>query len=218
MDLADYVKDIFDENNFRLARSINYSTTHPWYAPFTKDLPSALRRVIYNKLEDAPLKEKYDYKGSIGAGILADVFWFGCRHPDLAPSWQKGFYIVYLLSNDGKRLYLSLILGTEVVATPLQLNAKARELKIFKDQIVSTLKADAAGVDGLNLNPFNFGKISLGGKSCLARAYEIANIFSIRYDSKDGMPTEQQLEDDLKKFLVVYKRCLTLFRGNVPNC
>lgn len=217
MELADYVKGIFDENNFRLARNIDYSKNHPWYIPFTKDLPYALKRVV-EKLELAPLKAKYDYEGSIGAGKLADVFWFGCRHPDLAPSWQEGFYIVYLLSNDGKRLYLSLILGTEVVFSPKQLALKAQELNVSKAHITSELKADAMGENGLNLDPFNFGMISLGGTSCLARAYEIANIFSIRYDSKDGMPTEQQLEDDLKKFLDVYKRCLTLFRGNVPNC
>ena len=217
MEFANYVEGIFDKNNYRLARNVDYSKTHPWYIPFTKDLPTALKKVV-NKLEDAPLKAKYDYEGSIGAGKLADVFWFGCRHPDLAPSWQKGFYIVYLLSNDGRRLYLSLILGTEVVFTPKQLAQKAQELNVSKAHIISKLKANTMGEDGLNLNPFNFGKISLGGKSCLARAYEIANIFSIRYDSKDGMPTKQLLEEDLKKFLNVYKRCLTLFRGNVPNC
>lgn len=59
MEFADYVKEIFDENKYRLARSIEYTKTHPWDAPFTQDLPSALKKVI-DKLESAPLKARYD--------------------------------------------------------------------------------------------------------------------------------------------------------------
>lgn len=217
MELVDYVKEIFDARNFALAQSFYATKSNPWCKPFTEDLPSALKKVV-NKLERAPLKVSYEYKGSIGTGKLADVFWFGCRHPDLAPSWQQGFYIVYLLSNDGKRLYLSLILGTEVVFTPQQLKEKAKDLKESKERIISKLEGDTAGVDGLKLDEFNFNMISLGGKSNLARAYEMANIFSIMYDSRNGIPTEERLEHDLGKFLAVYKRCLTLFRDKVPNC
>ena len=217
MEFAEYVKEIFDANNYRLARNVNYSKEHPWYDPFTKILPSALKKIV-DVLETAPLKNSYDYEGSIGAGRLADVFWFGCRHPHLAPTWQKGFYIVYLLSNDGTRLYLSLILGTEIVFSAEELAMKAEQLRGPKSLIISTLQANVAGVNGLDLRPFNFGQISLGGRSNLARAYEIANIFSIKYDSRVEIPSEAKLEENLGNFWAVYKRCLTLFGENVPNC
>lgn len=218
MELEDYVRNIFNERNYQLARSIDYSKTHPWFVPFTKDLPSVLKRLVNRLEESEPLKDRYVYEGSIGAGKLADIFWFGFRHPKLAPSWQEGFYIVYLLSNDGKRLYLSLILGTEIVFSQAELEKKALELQSAKDQVLNALRNDAMGVDGLDLQPFNFGQVSFGGSSNLARAYEIANIFSIKYDSEVQIPSEEQLENDLGKFLAVYKRCVTLFQEYVPNC
>lgn len=216
MELTDYIKEIFDERNFNLARSFQATKLNPWYKTYTEDLPSVLKKLV-NKLEEAKIKDSYKYEGSIGAGKRAEVFWFGCRHPELALTWSDGFYIVYLLSSDGKRLYLSLILGTEIIASTTELEIKSHLLEQEKNRITADLKAVAGGSDGLDLSTFDFGNIKLGC-SPLAKAYEIASILNIMYDSKDGAPSQEQLENDLSNFLVVYKRCRFIYSGKkVPN-
>lgn len=217
MELAKYIESFFDERIFKLSQEYHAGKENPWYNVYTKELPSVMRQLV-NQLEDAEIKNNYEYEGSIGVGRRAEVFWFGCKHPMLAPTWNKGFYLVYLLSGDGKRLYLSLMLGTEIVASDVELENRSRELYAEKKKITADLRAAAGGAEGLDLSPFSFERIHLG-KTPLARAYEIASILSIMYDSKDGVPSQGQLEKDLKNFLVVYKRCRFIYNGkDVPNC
>lgn len=217
MELNNYINEFFDGRNYNIAKTIPFGKDNPLYGVFTKDLPSCLRRLV-NKLDDTPIAKKYEYNGSIGKGGFADVFWFGCKLPLLAPSWHEGFYIVYLLSKDAQSLYLSLMLGTEIIFTKAEFEQKVKDLRIPKEELTSILQKDIAGADGIDLTPFDFGKIQLGD-TYLAKAYEIANIFSIKYDSTEGAPTQTKIEDDLKNFLEVYKRCAFIYDGKkVPNC
>lgn len=217
MELNDYIKEFFDGRNYNIAKTLPFGKDNPLYGVFTKDLPSCLRRLT-KKLDNTAIAQKYEYNGSIGKGRFADVFWFGCKLPFLAPSWHEGFYIVYLLSKDAKKIYLSFILGTEIIFTKAEFEQKITELRSSKEELITTLQKNTAGADGLDLSPFDFGKIQLGD-TYLAKAYENANIFSIKYDSKDETPTQIKIEEDLKKFLTVYKRCAFVYNGKkVPNC
>lgn len=73
MNLSDYISEIFNQDNFKTAKSIKYSKEHPWNKLFTKTIPFCLKEMV-NELETAPIKNNYEYEGSIGVGKLADVF------------------------------------------------------------------------------------------------------------------------------------------------
>lgn len=110
-------------------------------------------------------------------------------------------------------------MGTEVIASQKQLDEKKELLSKEKEQILDDLKNDASINGVIDLSPFDFGDIHVGD-AFLAKAYEIASIFNIKYDSANGSPSIEKLKGDLKQFLDVYKRCRTIYgsRKSIPNC
>src|SRR5689334_4180410 len=54
-------------------------------------------------------------KGSAGAGNWAAVPWVALFEPSVTSTATAGYYVVYLLSSDGKTLHLSLNQGTTAV-------------------------------------------------------------------------------------------------------
>ena len=79
--------------------------------------PDDARRKRFKKpLEtDAPkiinefdfITDDYLVEGSVGKGLTSHVPWIAVFYKKITTSAEKGVYIVYLLSKDGKRLYLT---------------------------------------------------------------------------------------------------------------
>ena len=55
----------------------------------------------------------YKIKSSMGQGRWAIIPWVRIFQQDISPSAKEGFYIVYLFTNDYKKVYLSLNQGWE---------------------------------------------------------------------------------------------------------
>ena len=72
-----------------------------------------IRQVIPEAILTFPLlnNETYLVKGSIGQGNWAAVPWICIFDKRVTTSAQRGVYIVYLLSEDGNTLYLTLNQG-----------------------------------------------------------------------------------------------------------
>lgn len=68
-----------------------------------EEIPEALR----NKLS----LTDYVIKGSIGNGNFASIPWIAIMDKEITTSTRKGFYIVFLFSSDGQRIYLTLNQG-----------------------------------------------------------------------------------------------------------
>ena len=212
MQLQDIFNKIFDSNAYRDAKIASYSKRNPFYIFFEEEIPRAMRTIV-NRLQ-YPLTISYECKGSIGAGVLADTFWFNVMNPKITQDPQRGVYIVYLVAPAGDCIYLCLIQSTGIVMSEAQLEQiesglKDRSKKIyeaFHQSLIDQGKLDA-------LEKFKVGSINLGARlSLTSRAYEIAVIMSKAYKKLNGVPVEADLLDDLKAMLDVYTRYYTLER------
>lgn len=141
-------------------------------------------------------REKYLITASVGAGNWAMIPWICIFDRSITTTATKGVYIVYLLSKDSKRLYLTFNQGcTEIrnqhtrLETINIMHQKAEEIRaIIQNQGFS------AGCD-----------IDLGeGLTELGVLYREGTIFYKRYDV-DAVPKEEELRNDLSRMMGVYK-------------
>ncbi|MBR6125740.1 DUF3578 domain-containing protein [Candidatus Saccharibacteria bacterium] len=213
MQLQDIFNKIFDAEEYLSAKRASYSKTNPFYKFFDDDIPRAMRTIV-NQLQ-YPLTITYECKGSIGAGVLADTFWFNVMNPQITNDPQKGVYIVYLVAPAGDSIYLCLIQSTGIIMSDAQLDQIKPKLKERAKKIHDAFNQSLVDQGCLDaLDKFKFGSINLGPNlSLTSRAYEAAVILSKTYDKSSDVLTEMDLRDDLKAMLDVYKRYYTLERS-----
>ena len=140
-------------------------------------------------------REKYKIEGSAGKGNWAAVPWICIFDRSITISATKGIYIVYLLSKDSKRLYLTFNQGcTEIRDT----HSKRETIQIMHqkaDEIRAAIP-DHGFASGCN--------IDLGeGLTELGELYREGTIFYKRYDV-EAVPEESELCDDLARMMGVY--------------
>lgn len=130
---------------------------------------------------------QYVVTGSVGQGNWAAVPWLAIMNKDITTSTQRGYYIVYLFSEDMKQLYLTLAQGVT--------ETSKEEMEEIKQEIrqhihMSTkVKKD----DGIFL-----------GTSPKAKGYASSTAAYISYDVNQ-MPSEAELVEDLKEMLSYYE-------------
>ncbi|CAI8734137.1 MULTISPECIES: MrcB family domain-containing protein [Bacillus] len=130
---------------------------------------------------------QYVVTGSVGQGNWAAVPWLAIMNKDITTSTQRGYYIVYLFSEDMKQLYLTLAQGVT--------ETSKEEMEEIKQEIrqhihMSTkVKKD----DGIFL-----------GTSPKAKGYANSTAAYIVYDGNQ-MPSEAELVEDLKEMLSYYE-------------
>lgn len=127
---------------------------------------------------------------STGRGSRADVVWFRIFDKSVSTSAQDGFYLVYLFSKDGKKVYLSLNQGT------LKTNSKVikERAKILRDKIGPLSLLTTIDLKG------EAEKLSPTGKK-----YEPGNAYAIEYQ-KDNLPSDEVLKNELLKMVDYYSR------------
>ncbi|PFY96964.1 MrcB family domain-containing protein [Bacillus wiedmannii] len=130
---------------------------------------------------------QYVVTGSIGQGNWAAVPWLAIMNKDITTSTQRGYYIVYLFSEDMERLYLTLAQGvTETTKEEMQ---KIKEE--IREQIHMSQKVKKD--DEIFL-----------GTSQKAKGYANSTAAYISYDS-NKMPSEKELVEDLEEMLRYYE-------------
>lgn len=160
-------------------------------------------------LETGLIDEKeYEVEGSVGAsGNWADVPWLAIFRKKITTTATKGVYIVYLLSADASAIYLTLNQGvTDPIknANPYLNDIKNEGLKKSKKIIIQeNVKTISDKIDQRHF--LSDGKIFLIDKrSSKAKDYERGTIFYKKY-VKGALPTEEQLQKDLKEMLEIYE-------------
>ena len=154
---------------------------------------------------------------SSSTGKYAHVPWARIFNPELSNSPQKGFYLVYLFSFDGKRLYLSLNQGTtsgkqQKNTDPALLNSRVTMVRGFIDGNLSDLQSKFKG------NKILLGDIDSGLNRSLstnAQSYENGHIYGIEYKT-DSMPSESEFAEDLKTLCEVQSK-IYQFVNNAPH-
>ncbi|MDF9663115.1 MrcB family domain-containing protein [Bacillus wiedmannii] len=132
-------------------------------------------------------EKQYSVIGSVGKGNWATVPWIALMHRDITTSTQRGYYIVYLFSEDMQRLYLTIGQGvTETTKEEMQkIKEEIREQIHMSDKV----KKD----DEIFL-----------GTSQKAKGYANSTAAYITYDV-NRMPSESELVEDLEEMLRYYE-------------
>lgn len=151
-------------------------------------------RIIYNTgIVD---EEKYLVTGSVGQGNWAAVPWVCIFDRQITTSAQKGVYIVYLLSKDGRTLYLTFNQGCTEIS---QQHSKRETIEIMRN------KAEKIAAKINSRGFLSDQNASLGeGLTQLAEFYEKGIIFYKAYNS-GSVPPEEEIRNDLKNMMDIYK-------------
>ncbi|MCY1652878.1 DUF3578 domain-containing protein [Streptomyces sp. JH010] len=138
---------------------------------------------------DIPLDD-VGVEGSDGAGQKAVVAWTRVYSKSRTPSATTGWYLVYLFSGDGERVYLSLNQGTTEWSGG---EFKARELADLKRRVDwARPRLDQV----THSRPDLLTDIHLSSTTRLGRGYEPGNVVAIEYQ-RDAVPNSEVLSEDL---------------------
>ncbi len=132
-------------------------------------------------------EKQYSVIGSVGKGNWATVPWIALMHRDITTSTQRGYYIVYLFSEDMQRLYLTI--GQGVTETSKEDMQKTKEEIRKQIHMSQKVKKD----DEMFL-----------GTSSKAKGYANSTAAYIAYDA-NKMPSEKELVEDLEEMLRYYE-------------
>ncbi|WP_295097090.1 DUF3578 domain-containing protein [uncultured Fibrobacter sp.] len=161
-----------------------------------------------DKIYETGLVNKEDYKveGSVGQGNWAKVPWLAIFRKDITLSAQNGVYIVYLLSSDGNSLYLTLNQGVTEAGKDSTTKETIKALRNNADRISAQLNKHSF---------FSDENINLGNDiTDLGKKYQKGTIFYKKY-SKQNIPSEEILQEDLKNMLDVYQEYYDkVYKGN----
>lgn len=148
----------------------------------TRAIPEALKALPFLP------PDRYMVKGSVGQGNWTDVPWVAVMDQEVTDSTQRGYYIVYLFSEDRRRLYLTLAQG--VTETPKD------EMERVKRDIRQLIPAGerVRTDDDIRL-----------GESKRAKDYERSVAAYIAY-SFDDLPSDEQLARDLETMIDYYRQ------------
>lgn len=160
-----------------------------------------LARFIRNGLPKAILdtgvvpEERYKVVASAGAGNWATIPWLSIFDRKITQSAVEGVYIVYLLSKDTKRLYLTLNQG----CTNLRKNnSKKDTIRLMHEQAEKVRK----NIDGQGFVPGD--DIDLGENlNELGELYQKGTIFYKEYIG-GSIPSELELRTDLQAMIEIY--------------
>ncbi|MGW6715135.1 MrcB family domain-containing protein [Streptomyces globisporus] len=156
-----------------------------------QDLP-ALLKAHSAALADAlgvPVEE-LGVEGRDGTGLKTEIPWVRVYAREQSPSATTGWYVVYLFSAAGDRVYLSLNQGTTVWTGG---DFKARKVQDLRARVGWALPLLAEKItDRGDLHQ----EILLDARTPLGRGYEPGNVVAIEY-SREALPAQQILIRDL---------------------
>ncbi|MFL0400310.1 MrcB family domain-containing protein [Bacillus nitratireducens] len=150
---------------------------------------SVVRHEMTTEITRLPFIDHNQYvvTGSVGQGNWAAVPWLAIMNKDITTSTQRGYYIVYLFSEDMERLYLTLAQGvTETTKEEMQ---KIKEE--IREQIHMSQKVKKDDEIFLGTSP-------------KAKGYANSTAAYIAYDA-NKMPSEKELVEDLEEMLGYYE-------------
>lgn len=142
-------------------------------------------------------RQKYLITASVGAGNWAMVPWICIFDRSITTTATKGVYIVYLLSKDSKRLYLTFNQGCTEISNSHNKRETIRIMRENAAEIVGYTDAHGFGIgDDIDLGE---------GLTSLGQFYERGTVYYKRYDV-DDIPSEAELRKDLSEMMEIYQQ------------
>lgn len=187
--MADSFRDYIIEvmNKYVQAKKETFSG-HPIGEILRSSIPTKLYSTIGND---------FLIRGSSGQGVWANVPWIAIMDRNETTTTTKGVYVVYLFSEDMKRIYLTLNQG---VTQLIKDHGTTKAEEIFNNNIKEIRNKYPAP----NFVADNNIKLASSG---LGSSYEKSTIYYKEYNIHN-MPSEEELFSDLKEILEVYKNYL----------
>lgn len=138
-----------------------------------------------------PFKGRLNVQGKDGTGRKTFVPWIRVHSPELSPSAQKGWYVVFLFHANGGGVSLCVSHGST--------SFNGRDFVPRSDEEVAQLMAWARGLLGTEARVLGFQEgVDLGSSDGLSGPYERTTAFSKLYQV-DALPTDEQLKIDLRQ-------------------
>ena len=153
---------------------------------------------------------------AVGQGNWATVPWIALMNTRITRSTQEGIYVVFLITTDLDRIFLTLNQGTTNLVRELgQREAQSRMLDVASKTrgLVSDLLAAGFVLDN---------EIKLGGGGWLAKNYEIGTIAHIDFNTND-VPNDEKMNELLEAVLEAYDQTVDasppglLIPGNITT-
>lgn len=161
-------------------------------------LATAFRQGIPVKIKlEAAIADNYRIRGSVGAGQWAQIPWIVVFDKQITTSAERGYYVCYLFRSDMSGVYLSLNMGWT------QFGKKFKPLKRAKEKIKETAYICKVLLRS-SLSDFSYEPIDLVTKERLGTGYELGHICG-KFYTKDNIPEDNILVDDLRNLLGVYR-------------
>jgi energy-coupling factor transporter ATP-binding protein EcfA2 len=189
--MKDFVESLL--NNYTRVKAEGFAN-HPFAVYMRNEVP---RLILKTGIVES---DRYLIEGSVGKGNWATVPWVCIFDRKITTSATSGVYIVYLLSEDGETLYLTLNQGCTRIR---EKNSKRETIKILN----STASAIRSRVNGMGFNDDNDFRLN-NKPNELAELYQAGTIFYRAY-RKNNIPAEEVLRDDLQKMIEIYKEYIS---------
>lgn len=142
--------------------------------------------------------DRYQIRGSTGSGPWADISWVAVLDRAITSTTQHGYYIVYLLSKDGTRLYLTLNQGCKKLSDDIGKPSAKDEL----ERRAAIMRARLRGrLARLGVKPITLGTPP---SHRLGPLYEAGHVVGAQYRTST-LPSETELVADLEEALAHYK-------------
>lgn len=142
---------------------------------------------------------QYIITGSVGVGRWASVPWVAIMNREITTSTKKGYYIVYLFSEDMKNVYLTIGLGVE--------KTSKEEIKRIKEEIRKNIPELS------KVNKDDYINLGIGSK---AKDYALSTAVYIKYDY-ENMPVESEIIRDLQEMVKIYENFISIKKGSIST-
>lgn len=167
------------------------------------ELGELVRKTIPNQLKQIPfVTEELKVQASVGQGNWAAIPWIAIMDKRITGTTQQGEYVVYLFSEDMKRVYLTLMQG---VTVPLREKGRSEGYSYLQDKVKEM--REQLPLHGMQKDE----EIYLNTKG-LGRDYQVSTVAYYCYE-RDNLPDDQQLISDLHNVVNNYKQYVAFTLG-----
>jgi len=157
------------------------------------ELPAALRSAVPS------LHERYIIKGSIGNGDWTHTPWVVILDPAITTRVEEGYYLGYLLSLGGERLYLTLNQGCTLLKDSVGLGGARAALIQRADTMRNKVGSAASRLSDTKID------LNVDRSVWRGRLYENGSVVAKAYNAK-ALPSEADMVADLEEALHLYRQ------------
>lgn len=183
------IKETFEEimNNYNDKIKERFDSHSNMYQLIVNDSKVLLNKEIENKIKSNMMLE---VKASCGTGGWTYYPWIAIFNPEITKTIQEGVYVVYLFSQDMKRLYLTLNQGF----TNLKKELGSKKCKAVMSERRTKIRNTINKLNFTEDNNLNVGKDEYEEGCIFYKEYKIEN-----------MPTNEVFIEDLKNMISIYE-------------